>query len=262
MVSKTLYDFDIEQIANSGQCFRMSKISPAIWMVKAFGRVLHITTISASEYIFDCSEEEYKKLWYNYFDLGADYSTCKEVIRRSQDPYLIKAIDFGYGIRILRQDLWETIVSFIISQQNNITRIKGIIERLCLPFDGIFPSPTLLKDYSEDDFKVLGLGYRAKYIVSIIQAVLDGTFDLDYLKVLPTQDALKYLQKFNGIGAKVANCISLFSLHKIDAFPIDVWIKRIIDTHYNGEFPIEKYAPFAGIVQQYMFFYARSLHTS
>ena len=175
---------------------------------------------------------------------------------------MIKAIDFGYGIRILRQDLWETIVSFIISQRNNIARIRGIIDRLCRPFDDVFPSPTLLKDYSEDDFKMLGLGYRAKYIVSLVKAVLNGELDLDYLKTLSTQETMKYLQKFNGIGSKVANCIALFSLHKIDAFPIDVWIKRIIDTHYNGEFPIEKYAPFAGIVQQYMFFYARSLHTS
>ena len=262
MVSKTLQDFDIGQIANSGQCFRMSEISPAIWTFKALGRVLHITKMSTNKYIFDCSEEEYENLWYNYFDLDTNYSIYKEVIRHSQDPYLIKAIDFGYGIRILHQDLWETMVSFIISQRNNIKRIKGIIERLCYPFNGVFPSPSLLEDYSEDDFKVLGLGYRAKYIVNLVKAVLNGELDLDYLKTLPTQDALKCLQKFSGIGEKVANCIALFSLHKIDAFPIDVWIKRIIDTHYNGEFPVERYAPFVGIVQQYMFFYERSLHIS
>ena len=255
MVTKNLQDFDIEQIANSGQCFRITQITPGTWAVKALGHTLYI--IKGNEYIFDCTEEEFARIWYNYFDLETDYSIYKEIIRYSGDRYLIDAINFGHGIRILRQDLWETIVSFIISQQNNITRIKKIIERLCLPFDGIFPSPALLKDYSEDDFKAIGLGYRAKYIVSIVRAVLDGIFDLHYLKTLPTQEAIRYLQKFNGIGAKVANCIVLFSLHKIDAFPIDVWIKRIIDKHYSSKFPIEKYAPFAGIVQQYMFFYER-----
>lgn len=256
MITKTLYDFDIEQIANSGQCFRISRVSSDKWKVKAFGRSLNITK-SDRQYIFDCTDEEYKNIWYDYFDLSTDYSAYKDIIRYSQDPYLIQAIDYSYGIRILRQDLWETIVSFIISQQNNIVRIKNIIERLCLPFNGDFPSPTLLKDYSESDFRRLGLGYRAKYITDIVKTVLDGNLDLNHLKTLSTQDAIKYLQKFNGIGAKVANCIALFSLHKIDAFPIDVWIKRIINKYYDGKFPIEKYASFVGIVQQYMFFFER-----
>ena len=257
MVTKTLYDFDIEQIANSGQCFRINQISPDNWTIKAFGQTLNIIKISKQQYMFDCTDEDYETIWYNYFDLGTDYSIYKEMIRRSGDRYLLNAINFGHGIRILRQDLWETIVSFIISQQNNITRINGIIERLCLPFDGIFPSPTLLKDYSEDDFKMLGLGYRAKYVADTVKAVLDGKLNLNLLNTLSTQDVIKYLQRFNGIGAKVANCIALFSLHKIDAFPIDVWIKRIINKYYHDNFPLEKYASFAGIVQQYMFFFER-----
>lgn len=259
MVTRALQDFDIEQIANSGQCFRITRTSFNTWHVKAFGRRLSVTKVSNNEYIFDCAEEEFSSVWYNYFDLSTDYSIYKSAIRRSKDQYLINAIDYGYGIRILHQDLWETIVSFIISQRNNIPRIRGIIERLCYPFSGDFPSPTLLKDYTENDLKLLGLGYRAKYIVNIIRDVLDGTLRLDYLKILSTTDALEYLQKFNGIGAKVASCIALFSLHKIDAFPQDVWIKRIIETRYGGKFPFEKYATFAGIVQQYMFFYERFL---
>ena len=255
MVTKDLQDFDIEQIANSGQCFRITQIAPETWTIKALGRTLCIT--KGNEYIFDCSEEEFTSIWHNYFDLSSDYSIYKRIIRSSGDKYLINAINYGYGIRILRQDLWETIVSFIISQQNNIVRIKSIIEQLCHPFDGVFPSPALLKDFCENDFKLLGLGYRAKYVYNMVKAVLNGEIDLNYLKTLSTQDVIKYLQKFNGIGAKVANCIALFSLHKIDAFPIDVWIKRIIDKYYNGKFPIKKYASFAGIVQQYMFFYER-----
>ena len=259
MVAKVLQDFDIEQIANSGQCFRIKRETSNIWSVKAFGKKLHITKLGNDEYIFDCTEEEYSNVWYNYFDLETDYSIYKTIIKHSEDPYLISAINYGCGIRILRQDLWETIISFIISQQNNIGRIKNIIERICLPFKGVFPSPTLLKDYTENDFKLLGVGYRAKYIVDIIRDVLDGTLNLNYIKMLSTKDALEYLQKFNGIGAKVASCIALFSLHKIDAFPQDVWIKRIIETRYAGKFPVGKYEPFAGIVQQYMFFYERFL---
>ena len=259
MLTKILEDFDIEQIANSGQCFRMTKIAPSKWMIKAFGKILYINKKNMNKYVFDCTEEEYINIWHNYFDLGTDYSKYKKIIRSSGDKYLIDAINFGYGIRILRQDLWETIVSFIISQQNNITRIKGIIERLCCSFGDDFPSPALLKDYSEDDFRKLGLGYRAKYIVSLVKAVFDGQLNLDYIKTLATTDALAYLQKFHGIGSKVSNCIALFSLHKFDAFPQDVWIKRIIEKHYAGKFPIDKYATFAGIVQQYMFFYERSL---
>lgn len=260
MIQEVLQDFDIEQIAKSGQCFRISKISPATWSVRAFGRALRIKKKNKNEYIFDCSSKEFREIWYNYFDLGTDYSIYKKFIMQSQDAYLARAIDYGYGIRILRQEPWETIVSFIISQQNNISRIRGIIERICTPFDGIFPSPILLKDYTEDDFRMLGLGYRAKYIVNIVKSTLNGELDLSYLTESQTQEALEYLQKFNGIGAKVANCIALFSLHKIDAFPIDIWIKRIIETRYAGKFPIAKYAPFAGIVQQYMFFYERSLN--
>lgn len=259
MLRKILQDFDIEQIANSGQCFRIHEVSPSVWLVKAFGSKLCITKIDKNEYLFDCTEKEYESVWFDYFDLGTDYSVYKKIIQQTQDAYLIKAINYGSGIRILKQDLWETIITFIISQQNNISRIKNIMERICLPFDGIFPSPTLLKDYTEVDFKILGLGYRARYIVDIVEAVLNGKFDLNYLAKLQTQDALQYLQKFSGIGLKIANCIALFSLHKIDAFPVDVWIKRIVETRYAKAFPVERYAAFVGIVQQYMFFYERSL---
>lgn len=259
MLTKILEDFDIEQIANSGQCFRITKMSNSKWMIKAFGKTLYINKENMNKYIFDCTEKEYINIWHDYFDLGTDYSKYKNIIRSSGDKYLMDAINFGYGIRILRQDLWETIVSFIISQQNNITRIKRIIERLCCAFGDDFPSPALLKDYSEDDFKKLGLGYRSKYLVGLVRAVLDDSLNLDYIKTLATKDALAYLQKFHGIGEKVANCIALFSLHKTEAFPQDVWIKRIIATRYTGKFPFNKYATFAGIVQQYMFFYERSL---
>ena len=260
MIKKEIKDFDIDQIAQSGQCFRIEKIEDDKWQILAREEVLKVQKISKNEYLFDCSEKEFQNIWFDYFDFRTDYSEIKGKIMETNDPYLISAIEYGWGIRILRQDLWETIVTFIISQRNNIPRITNTIKRLCNPFGGKFPTPSLLKDYSESDFKKLGLGYRAKFFVDIVIAALDGELDFKYLKSLPTNEALKYLQRFNGIGPKVANCIALFSLHKIEAFPIDVWIQRIIDRRYNGIFPIEKFKGFEGIVQQYMFFYERSLN--
>ena len=261
MILANLKDFDIEQIAFSGQCFRIDKINTMQWQIIANNRRLIINRLKSNEYEFCCSDEEYETIWSDYFDLQTDYSEFKKKIYETRDPYLIAAANYGWGIRILRQDLWETIVTFLISQRNNIPKIKRIIRRLCEPFGYTFPSPALLSDYSEDKFKQIGLGYRAKYLVDIVQSIQKNELDLSYLKLQSTSESLKYLQQFNGIGPKIANCIILYSLHKIDAFPIDVWIQRIIDNRYNGQFTIGRFRGFAGIVQQYMFFYERALKT-
>ena len=258
MITKKIQDFDINQISKSGQCFRLERVGNSLWQLTAFGKRLKIQQRSSSEYEFDCSERDFRDIWFDYFDLGRDYSEIKQRIEKMNDPYLIAASEYGWGIRILRQEPWETIVTFLISQRNNIPRITGTIKRLCEQFNGKFPSPVMLKNYSEDDFKKIGMGYRAKFLVDIVKSSLNGELDIKYLKSLPTDEALRYLQQFNGIGPKVANCIALFSLHKIDAFPIDVWIQKIIDERYNGNFQFEKFKEFAGIVQQYMFFYERS----
>ena len=258
MLTRVLKDFDIEQIAKSGQCFRLERTGGNRWRLIAHKRKLNICRRSHDEYEFDCSEKDFQDVWYNYFDFETDYSTIKDKIRATGDPFLIAATQYGWGLRILRQDLWETTVSFIISQRNNIPRITRIIKRLCGPFGGEFPSPTLLRTYSENDFKKLGLGYRSKYLVDIVKSALNGELDYQTFEDMNLAESLQYLQKFNGIGSKVANCIALFSLHKIEAFPIDVWIKRIIDEKYNGSFPMRQFEGFAGIVQQYMFFYERS----
>ncbi|MDR0630741.1 MAG: hypothetical protein LBF70_01780 [Holosporales bacterium] len=257
MLKVEIPDFSIEQIANSGQCFRINKIETNVWQVKAFGKVLNIQQIEIV-CIFHCSDLEFEQIWTDYFDLRRNYAAIKQEILETEDPFLSAAVKYGYGLRILKQDLWEIVVSFIISQRNNISRIKKTIEKLCKPYGNTFPSAFDLKKYTEQDFKNIGLGYRAKYLVDIIKATTEGVFNFQYLHNLNHQESIEYLKKFNGIGDKIANCISLFGLHKLESFPRDVWINRVIKNQYNGKFNIEQFKAYAGLVQQYIYFYAIS----
>lgn len=255
-------DFDIAQIAHSGQCFRIFETETSVWEVAAFGKILRIKAPdgknSAKYHYFDCTQEDYDAVWRDYFDMDYNYGEIKDKIRNIGDQYLTNAVNFGHGIRILNQDLWEVIVSFIISQQNNIQRITKIIKNLCAPYeDRHFPSPEELARYSDDDFVELGLGYRAKYVRDVAIAVVEGALSLDHLKLMDYDEAITTLKQLNGVGDKVANCIALFGLRQLDAFPIDVWIKRILQEQYGGSFDISRFPGYAGIVQQYMFFYER-----
>ncbi len=255
MLIKHVSDFNIEQIADSGQCFRMDKIENGRWRVRAFNRELEITQ-RLEEVRFDCSQDEFDAVWFDYFDMSRDYSAIKSSVLALGDEYLSAAVQFGYGLRILRQDLWETIISFIISQRNNIPKIKNTVSKLCRGTVA-FPSAMELIEFSDEELKTCGLGYRAKYIKDIAQNVCNSKFDLEKLKNLDYTQAIDYLKTQNGVGDKVANCVALFGLHKTEAFPIDVWIRRIIDTYYNGHFDISRFTGYAGIVQQYMFYYEK-----
>lgn len=259
MLEKNLKDFDIAQIADSGQCFRFSKLDSRTWRVIAFRKILDIEKLSGDNYLFYCDENEFRDIWYNYFDLQTDYGVIKNFVYNLNDNYLAAAVNYGYGIRILRQDLWEMIVSYIISQRNNIKRITNTINKICSYFSGFFPSPIELSQFTENDFIKLGLGYRTEYLARITKSVINRDLDLEKLKLMETAEAINYLKQFKGIGEKVANCIVLFGLYRTDAFPIDTWIKRIIDKEYYGVFDINKINQYAGIIQQYMFFYQRFL---
>lgn len=250
-------DFNIAQIANSGQCFRIFEQSKGIWEAVAFGRSLKIHVKDDNTHVFECDTEEYNKLWRNYFDMQRNYGKIKAKIRAVGDPYLTSAVNFGYGMRILNQDLWEVIVSFIVSQQNNISRIRGIIKRLCTPYGLRFPAPQELAIFSEDDLMKIGLGYRARYVRNIAIAATEGSLNFSELRKMSYHDAVVYLKKFDGIGDKVANCIALFGLRKLEAFPVDVWIKRILQQQYKGTFDTTRFPGYVGLVQQYMFYYER-----
>lgn len=261
MIEKNIPDFSIEQIANSGQCFRLNRTEEDhVWQLVAFGKLLKIKQIPGDEKVaFSCSNEEFADIWEDYFDLKRNYGDIKNAIIALKDPYLSAAVRYGYGLRMLKQDLWEMIITAITSQQNNISRIKQIIEKLCAPYGHQFPSSGTLAAHSEEFYRSLGFGYRAKYILNTARTVENGDLELSRLRQLPCRDAIKYLKTFPGIGEKVANCIALFGLHLVDAFPVDVWIKRIIDKRYHGRFDTSRFQSFAGIVQQYMFYYERNL---
>jgi N-glycosylase/DNA lyase len=219
---------------------------------------------------------DYNDLWMYYFDLGRDYGSLKQ--RLAEDPILRKALEYGWGIRILNQDPWETLISFIISSNNRIPRIKRIIENLAqrfgkaIPFEDeafyTFPQPEVLADASMEDLRACGCGYRAPYIKKTAQMVAAGIICLDEIKTLPYQQARQCLMRCMGVGPKVADCVLLFSMQKGEAFPVDVWVKRVMEALYFGvevpvkkvqDFAAEKFGPLAGLAQQYLFYYAREL---
>ena len=248
---------DLDKIAESGQCFRWKKIGEHTYEIPAFKKVLKVSQDYENNCLyFDCTQEEYDTIWKDYFDFDTDYEQYERdaLTQNSTNQYLRDAITASRGIRILKQDLWETIVSFIISQNNNIPRIKGCIERLCDRFGG-FPEPQQILERGPEGFNGLGFGYRQEYILNA--ARLYNKDIEQYLRNLSYEEAIKHLTSWKGIGPKVANCICLFGLTKKEAFPRDVWVKRIEAEQFGGHFPEENYLGYAGVLQQYVFFYER-----
>lgn len=255
MIEKTITHLDLAQIADSGQCFRWKKTEGG-YMIPAFGKILNCTQ-DGDRLTFDCTEEEWEKIWSHYFDMDTDYAHIEAIIRESGDDHLIDAFEEGSGIRILRQDLWETIVSFIISQNNNIPRIKNSIEKICErihPDTKAFPSADDIPDGFFDDSS-LGLGYRNVYLAEFVSFVKQNKDWVTKYDGMCYNDAYEQLIKVKGIGKKVANCICLFALHHVEAFPVDTHVKQLLDKYYPNGFDFERFEGVAGIVQQYLFYY-------
>mgnify|MGYP002645755608 CR=1 FL=1 len=269
-----LKDFNLKHIFECGQCFRFNEIEKNTYLGIAKGNALCISQDSDSITLYETTEEDFKNIWYDYFDLGRDYGEIKK--RLSVDPIMKNAISYGDGIRILNQDLWETVISFIISASNNIPRIKGIIERFCTSFGReinymgqtyySFPDIDTVYKLSKEDLSVIRAGYRDKYIMDAAQKFQNGQINDGYIRSLTTPEAKKMLLTINGVGEKVCNCILLFGLQRVDSFPIDVWIKRIVEKLYFGEeqniptiaeFAKKHFGDIGGFAQQYLFFYAR-----
>ena len=266
MITITKENFDIEQICNSGQCFRMSQVEENTYSVIAYGKYIEVTQEKGSNQLtFSCDEEEFETIWKEYFDLNADYGAYIASIPE-EDSYLRKASEFGKGIRILKQDLWEMIISFIISQQNNIKRIRKCIETICQKygeekrnFKGEvyydFPTVERLSVATEEELRACNLGYRSKYIVKTTKSIKEKEVDLEKLKEMAFPLAKQELLKLTGIGVKVAECICLFALHQMDGFPVDTHIKQVFEQQYPDGFPFEQYEGYAGVIQQYIFYY-------
>ncbi|MGC4018468.1 MAG: DNA glycosylase [Muricomes sp.] len=264
MIEKTIEYFDISQICDSGQCFRMGKKDENTYFVIAGDKYVEVSQIG-NQCTFRCAEEEFENFWKYYFDFDTDYEEYRKCIS-PRDSYLMNAAQFGRGIRILNQDLWEMIVSFLISQQNNIVRIRRCIQNICETYgeekqsqDGniyySFPSPEVLAELDEDALKECNLGYRSKYVVRTARSIVSGEVSLDTIRKMSYKKAKEELLKLFGVGEKVADCICLFALHQMQAFPVDTHINTALKQHYPKGFPKRRYKNCEGIMQQYIFYY-------
>lgn len=264
MVTKTIDDFSLSQICQSGQCFRMNQLADGNFTILAGDRYLKARQ-QGSECSFDCEEAEFESFWKSYFDLEQDYRSYRKRID-PEDAYLWAAAAYGSGIRILRQDLWEMIVSFLISQQNNIVRIRRCIQNICEAYGEkkgsmtgefyyAFPGPEALAGLNEDALKACNLGYRSKYVVRAARSVISGEIDLEAVSGMPYRSAKEELLKLYGVGEKVADCICLFALHQLEAFPVDTHIDQALEKHYKRGFPKRRYQGVQGVMQQYIFYY-------
>ena len=259
-------DFELQKIADSGQCFRMRRLQGHVFFVIAGRRYVTITKLGGDEYEFSCDEEDYP-FWEDYFDLKTDYDVFFNAVDKG-DAFLQKAMAYGRGLRILRQDPWEVTVSFIISQRKSLQAIRTAIEALCrccgeplkTPCGMVyaFPTPQQMAAIQLCDLRGCSVGYRDKYLASLAHSVANGDVSLNAIGALDDAGAKKQLMGIFGVGSKVADCILLFGYKRSDAFPVDVWIGRILAREYNGVFPLQNYSGFAGILQQYMFYYAKS----
>jgi N-glycosylase/DNA lyase len=219
-----------------------------------------------------CNEDEFHQIWEEYFDLNYDYGKIIGELDQGDDEFLKAAAGFGKGIRILKQEPFEAAISYIISQNKNIPAIKSCIESICVRYGEektsmecgdvryyTFPSAQVLAQAEKEELRKLKTGYRDEYIVRAAQAVAGGEIDLHQLRKCSLEEAVKSLKSIHGVGEKVANCILLYGLHHIEGFPVDVWILRVLKDIYNNKFDKEKYSGYAGIIQQYMFYYMRHL---
>jgi len=202
--------------------------------------------------------------------MSFDYKGVVSLLLEGEDEFLKNAAAFGGGLRILRQDFFEMLITFIISQRKNIPAIKKSVELLCEKFGEkrdsahnpnksyyTFPAPSSLAKADISDLRAAGLGYRDEYVKNTSIAIYENTLDIEFMKQAGYEEAVKQLLNLSGVGIKVANCVALYGLHHIEAFPIDVWIDRILKEIYNNKFNQQIYEGFAGVVQQYMFYYIR-----
>ena len=256
-----------KQTFECGQCFRFRCVD-GIYEGVVGSSLLRVGNIDKDTVIFGCTLSDYEKKWKRYLSIDRDYPLLCTDFESNGDPILSAAASYGRGIRILRQDKWEALCSFIISQNNNIPRIKKIIEKLCRTYgeritgDGehySFPTAQRLASLSVDELYALSMGFRAKYVYDAAQKVSSGEIDLAYADTLSTKDAADYLCRIKGVGPKVALCTLLFGFDRTDAFPIDVWVKKVLAKYYPDGPCSALTGKNAGIAQQYLFYYERCL---
>ena len=266
--------FKINETLECGQAFRFTKISENEYKLIANGKVLTVTQKGNNEIsLSPCTADEFEKIWARYFDLATDYTAIKQKL--SADPVLERAIAFAGGIRLLNQDPWETLLSFIISQNMNIPRIKKIIADICERYgdeiegnEHAFPPPEKLATLDIPALAACRTGFRAKYLADAIHRVASGMLEINHIFETPTAELRAELLKIYGVGEKVADCVMLYGCGRREVFPTDVWVKRVMQNLYFGgrdvpmkeihAFAAEKFGALAGYAQQYLFHYARN----
>lgn len=255
-------DLDLAQTLDCGQSFRWIQQSDGSFKGVAYGKSVTVRLENEDMYIENADKADFENIWYNYFDFMLDYGKIREEISASH-PVLREAARYAPGIRILRQEPYEALCTFIISQNNNIKRIKGIVQRLCENFgeklsDGEFAFPTAEKmsKLTPNDLAPLRAGFRSRYLVDAAQKVYSGEVNLEKCRTCNYEQARGDLMKITGVGVKVADCTLLFGLHRIEAFPVDVWMKRAMAKLFPG-MTAEDFGEYAGIAQQYIFHYSR-----
>ena len=265
MVLQRASHLDLAAIMDSGQCFRMSQVGPGVFQVAAGDRWVRVSQAGAGLFAFDCGQDQFDAFWAPYFDWNGDYGALIAQIDPA-DRFLARAARYGSGLRILRQDPWETLISFILSTRRNIPSIRRCVEALCARFgadmgEGLraFPTAEALAGAPEAALRGCALGYRAPYVLETARAVASGQVDLAALGVLEDGALRRALMALPGVGPKVADCVMLFGYHRLAASPVDVWIERVIQERYGGVSPFARYGQAAGVMQQYLFFYRRAL---
>ena len=267
--------FNTEAVFDCGQAFRFLPVEGTAHECEyggvAFGRYISVAQDGDTLTLYGATEEELESIWIPYLGLDFDIDTArKDILSRSDNPALREAVEYGKGIRILRQEKWETLCSFIISQNNNIPRIRGLIgtvsKALGKPIEmplGVmysFPTPEAIVEAGVEALREMKFGFRAPYIYDAATRVASGEIDLEAVAAAPTTaEAADELMKIKGVGPKVAACTLLFGFDRTDAFPVDVWVKRVIEKYFPAPFDAASLGAYAGLAQQYLFYYERYL---
>ena len=263
LIVKNVTSLDLGETLDCGQSFRWRDNGDGSFTGVAYEKLVTVSMQNGDLHIKNTTKQDFEKIWRNYFDLDLDYDSIRSSIGEIH-PVLKEASAYAPGIRILRQEPWEALCTFIISQNNNIKRIKGIVDRLCVSFGNkigdtdfyTFPKPEILAELTPDDLAPLRAGFRNKYIIDASRKVASGEVDLEKCRNVPYDEARAELCKIKGVGNKVADCTLLFGMHRIEAFPIDVWMRRAMEKLFPN-MTGEDFGEYAGIAQQYIFHYAR-----
>lgn len=278
IILEQMPDFDVAQTLECGQCFHFKKLSDNTYGVVAYGRLLHIGSDNGRICLYNTTREEFENIWRRYFDLDTDYGLIKDTLKGNTQE-LNEAITQMWGVRILRQEFFETLMSFIISQNKQIPHIKQIVAAISKEYGTYlgtldeedfysFPTVQALEGVGEDAYRLLKTGFRASYLADAVNKISSGVIKEEDLLSLDGEGCMERLCAIRGVGRKVASCVTLFSLGKMECFPIDVWIQRIMEYLFFKKpaakaeievFAADRFGPYSGYAQQYLFYYGREI---